>query len=279
MKLRIAASAVAALGWGAFDAQAGSITQPGETAGLALGAPLPEGVYFLNTGSVGGFRAVGNDATLGVNIPVLAWSTPWQVAGGRIEAYAAAPFVSYSLPDDTDHFDLYNPFFTAGIAWDLGGNWGFSTFVGAYGPVDNDLGQNMWVFNSRSALSYTGDNWNLTAHVIVGLTGEDENTGVRTHPDYVNLDLTAVKAIDKWQVGLVGFGSWDTSGTFYTDRKQSQFALGGLVGYDFGKFTLQSYVTHDVWTKNYETEETRGWLRLILPVWSAPKAEPVTYKR
>ena len=28
---------------------AGSVTQPGETIGLAAGAPLPEGVYFVNT--------------------------------------------------------------------------------------------------------------------------------------------------------------------------------------------------------------------------------------
>lgn len=30
-------------------ALAGSVTQPGETIGLAAGAPLPEGVYFVNT--------------------------------------------------------------------------------------------------------------------------------------------------------------------------------------------------------------------------------------
>ena len=33
----------------AASALAGSVTQPGETVGLASGAPLPEGLYFVNT--------------------------------------------------------------------------------------------------------------------------------------------------------------------------------------------------------------------------------------
>ncbi|MGA7334383.1 MAG: transporter, partial [Pseudolabrys sp.] len=65
----------------AASALAGSVTQPGETVGLASGAPLPEGLYFVNTGDWG--NRTGNPAgtSLGVDIPVLAWSTPWTIFG------------------------------------------------------------------------------------------------------------------------------------------------------------------------------------------------------
>ena len=33
-------------------AYAGSLTVPGETVGIAIGAPLPEGVYFVDTGAM-----------------------------------------------------------------------------------------------------------------------------------------------------------------------------------------------------------------------------------
>ena len=59
----------------AASALAGSVTQPGETVGLAVGAPLPQGLYFVNTGDWGR-RSDPADVSVGVDIPVLAWSTP-----------------------------------------------------------------------------------------------------------------------------------------------------------------------------------------------------------
>ena len=59
MKTKIAITLGAmALSVASGAAYAGSITQPGETAGIALGAPLPEGVYFENTGSWGTARGL-----------------------------------------------------------------------------------------------------------------------------------------------------------------------------------------------------------------------------
>jgi hypothetical protein len=56
------------------EALAASTTQPGETVGLALGAPLPEGLYFLDTGSYGNDRGFAYNSNLGVNIPVIAFN-------------------------------------------------------------------------------------------------------------------------------------------------------------------------------------------------------------
>ncbi|MGB7917787.1 MAG: transporter, partial [Rhodomicrobium sp.] len=92
MKTKIAvtlgAMALSAMSGAAY---ARSITQPGELAGLALGAPLPEGVYFENTAGFGSARSLGDSGWADFSIPVVAWSTPWDFFNGHIEAYAAAP--------------------------------------------------------------------------------------------------------------------------------------------------------------------------------------------
>ena len=56
---KLAAASVLSLSTAA-SALAGSVTQPGETVGLAVGAPLPEGLYFVNTGDWG---TEGNTST------------------------------------------------------------------------------------------------------------------------------------------------------------------------------------------------------------------------
>jgi hypothetical protein len=273
------------------EALAGSTTQPGETVGLALGAPLPEGLYFVDTGSYGNDRGFAYNSNLGVNIPVIAWSSPWVLFGGRWFTYVAVPSVDLGVPHYTGKpgstisiNSIYNPALLTGFAWDLGGGWGVSDVVGGYAPVNTALGQDYWTFNNRFAVSYTGNDWNLTAHLIYGVTSKDNLTYLRTAPDYLNLDLTAAKTIGKWTLGAVGFGSWDVSGVSEPSggvyHKQSQFALGALVGYNFGPVNLQTYVTRDVYTDNYvnyfgsKVYETRGWIRVIVPLWNPPAPSP-----
>ena len=91
----------------ATSAFAGSVTQPGETGGLASGAPLPQGVYFVNTGDWG--RRSDVDVSLGVDIPVLAWSTPWTILGGRVQFLIAGPVVEVGVHNTTYLRGVYNP--------------------------------------------------------------------------------------------------------------------------------------------------------------------------
>lgn len=46
-----------------------------------------------------------------------------------------------------------------------------------------------------------------------------------------------------------------------------QFAAGALVGYAFEKFTVQTFVTRDIAQRNLGGEETRAWLRFLVPLW------------
>jgi Putative MetA-pathway of phenol degradation len=264
---------------------AGSVTQPGETVGIAAGAPLPPGHYFVNTLDWGCRDRDGDvgDLCLGVDIPVLAWSTPWQIYGGRVQFLVATPVIEAGIaagPNNDAFYTAgwYNPLAAVQLAWDLGGGWGFSYLIGVYFEVDAGTAFSSSSLNQRFAVSYTANKWNLTANLIWGthfdtinkhpqLSPCPANIGdFACNPDFINLDLTATKKFGKWELGPVAFGSWDVSNPVRGFPHQNQFAVGGLVGYDFGPVTLQAYVTTDVTQTNYDGYDTRLWTRIIVPL-------------
>jgi hypothetical protein len=262
---KLAATGVLTLSASA-SAMAGSITQPGETVGLALGAPLPPGFYFIDTSDWGVRDTSTGKTATGLTIPVLAWSTPWKVLGARIQFLLATPALESgthnNVGGDTYQASMFNPFIGGTLAWDLGSGFGFSYTLGAYIGVHDALADTSSVINNRFALSYTRDGWDLTAHVVYG-TQVDSNA---PDPDYLNLDLTATKTFGKWEVGAVGFYSTDLNKVTPASVEQSQFAAGALVGYDFGALKTQVYLTRDVYEKGYDGYDTRVWGRVILPL-------------
>jgi hypothetical protein len=164
------------------------------------------------------------------------------------------------------------------LAWDLGNGWGFSYLLGAYFDVHADLAWSSTSVNQRFALSYTANGWNLTANVIWGIHLDSVTDRPQLspcpapfglngcNPDFINLDLTATKKFGNWEIGPVAFGSWDLNAPIVGYLKQSQFAIGGLLGYNFGPVTLQTYVTTDVAESNYGGRDTRVWSRVIIPL-------------
>ncbi len=98
-KSKIIGAAVGALGLCRPDRrrfQAFPLTPPGERVGLDLASPLPEGIYFVDIASVGGNRpwTAGPGATASAfndNVPVVVWSTPWNIMGGHM------PFLALCL--------------------------------------------------------------------------------------------------------------------------------------------------------------------------------------
>lgn len=271
-------------------AVAGSVTQPGETIGIPVGAPLPPGVYFVNTADWG-CRSTPLQTCEGVDIPVIAWSTPWKILGARLQFLAAWPVIEVGVHKTTYLRSLYNPWLAGQLAWDLGNGWGISYLLGAYFDVAQELAWDSSSLNQRLAITYYTKEWNLTANLIYGtqLTHVSDRpqvspcpapfVGSGCNPDFVNLDLTATKKWGKWEIGPVGFGSWDVSTPVSTYTRQSQFAVGGLLGYYFGPtggpvdVILQAYVTTDVYQHNYNGYDTRVWGRVIIPL-GDPFASP-----
>jgi hypothetical protein len=62
----------------------------------------------------------------------------------------------------------------------------------------------------------------------------------------------------------------DLSRPIASYEKQSQFAAGWLVGYDFGPVRLQAYVTRDAYEHNYSGHDTR----VTVPLWTAAASTP-----
>jgi hypothetical protein len=245
---------------------AGSVTQPGETIGIAAGAPLPPGVYFVNTYDYG--HRDGVDTFVGVDIPVVAWSTPWTIFGARVQFLVATPAIEVGVPHSNFNVGIYNPFLAGQLAWDLGNGFGVSYALGAYLEVDTSVSFHDTSLNQRFAASYTANGWNLTANLIWGVHSNGVTDTI--NPDFLNLDLTATKKFGKFELGPVAFGSTDLNTPIAGYLRQSQFAIGGLFGYDFGPVIMQTYLTTDVAEHNYGGHDTRGWFRLIIPVWTPP---------
>ncbi len=271
---------------------AGSVTQPGETVGAAAGTPVPPGVYFTNTLSYGCRDISPEDVCATVTIPVLIWSTPWQVLGGRLQFLAWTPALDVgqdSTPTTPGLYSagFYNPGGLIQLAWDLGGGWGVSYGIGAYFENDTPVSWSDTSLNQRLAVSYTGNGWNLTANLIYGTHFDSVNRdpqfspcpapgfGLNCNPDFLNLDLTATKKFGKFEIGPVAFASWDLTDPIDTYQQQSQVAVGGLIGYDFGQVNLQLYATTDVGQDNYNGHETRLWTRVTFPLWNPKLHDPV----
>jgi Putative MetA-pathway of phenol degradation len=281
--IRVAASALS-LCISITTARASSVTQPGETVGVPAGEPLPQGLYLANTADWG-CRNASPTSCLGITIPVVTWSTPWTVVGARVQFFTVTPWIDVGVHNTSYNQSIYNPALFGQLAWNLGDGFGVSYALGAYFGIGEPVAWSATSLNQRFALSYTRGGWNLTANVIYGaqldsLTDQPQispcpppNGSNGCNPDFLNVDLTATKKFGKWEFGGVAYGSTDLTRPVANYRKQSEIAVGGLLGYDFGPVNLQVYATTEVAERNYGGRDTRGWFRMIIPLWT-PEAAP-----
>ena len=297
--IKLAALGAVALAATSTAALAGSELAPGITTGLTIGAPLPEGVYDISIGSYGGQGAKGTVPAINtaVAVPVwLVWWTPWQIAGGRIMFDTNTAVADMWNPGANGTTSALNTLVEAGIGWNFGNGWNATLHAGAWLPSSEALptllGRDYTAFQGAAAVSYIKDGWALSATGVYG-TGGDKVivTGLPTslggalpqqQADWLNLDLTAVKHFGKFETGAVAYGSWDLSDSgvltcglathHFAACKQSQFAVGSLVGYHFGHILVQAKLTTDIMENNYTSKETRGWLNVVMPLW-VPSAE------
>jgi hypothetical protein len=282
--MRVAAAGALSISMGTSSALAASVTQPGELVGLPSGAPLPPGLYFANTADWG-CRNSSPTSCLGITIPVVTWSTPWTFLGGRVQFFSVTPVIETGVQNTSYNASVYNPALFGQLAWDLGNGFGFSYALGAYFDINQPVAWSSTSLNQRFALSYTANGWNLTANVVYGTQFDSATNRPQIspcpaplsfngcNPDFINVDLTATRKFGKWEFGGVAYGSTDLTRPIASYQKQSQFAVGGLMGYDFGPIKLQAYATTEVVEHNYGGRDTRGWLRMIIPLWT-PEAAP-----
>lgn len=262
---RLLLATAALLSMAVYGSQAASVLQPGGTLGVAAGAPLPEGVFFNDISSYG-----NRDSALAkteINLTAIVWSTPFSFYKTRLEFLYLVPTVG-TTNTKADSFVVNPQLLGAYLAHDFGGGFGGSYFAGVRAAESASPIFKQSSFEQRGALSYTANGFNLTVDAINGLY-----TSRTIYANWINVDITATKKFNKFEIGGVAFGSSDlNSPTGLAYKRVGQIAAGGLVGYGFEKFTLQAMVTRDVTVHNYVGKETRGWMRVIVPLYVAPAA-------
>jgi hypothetical protein len=280
--IKLAAIGAAALAVSSTSALALSELPAGVTTGIALGAPLPEGVYSITTASYGSSTA----NNLSYAIPVwLIWSTPWQIAGGRIAIDTATAVADLWTPGSglagTDSF--LNTLVEGSIAWNLHNGFNVSLRAGAWLPSEQALalalGRDYTAFQGGGSISYVANGWNLTSTALYGSGHKQSGKNLADQNPWLNLDLTATKKLGKMEIGAIAYGSWDTGCATSGCKKSSEFAMGGLVGYDFGSFIAQAKLTSDLEAKdttlNGNEKEVRATLTIIKPLWNPASDGPL----
>ena len=140
-------------------------------------------------------------------IPVwLIWSTPWQIAGGRIILDTATGVGDLWAPgvtaNGTDSW--LNTLVEAQIKWNFGNGWNGGFQAGAWLPSTQALpialGRNYTAFQGGAMISYLANGWNLSATGFYGSGGDTGDVlGLTDHwgTSWFNLDLTATKKLGK----------------------------------------------------------------------------------
>ena len=279
----------AALAFGALQSVASAqiVGQPCETCGVALGAPLPEGVFFVDLEDYG--KRDGQANRLGVNVPITAWSTPFSFYNTRLEVLAAVPVFTHIDGPTTNRVDLYSQAILFAFAHDFGNGFNASIIAGPRGADNFTNAGRGAIADLRASLSYVKNGFNATVTANYGgnLGGKLTvvNGALTGYDDNIFIDYTLTKKFNKFEIGVIGYYQTDLNGPVV---RQRSLAVGGLIGYDFGKFTLQAFATREVYVRNggyglgqptltsgagiNNDYETRGYLRVIVPLYVAPVA-------
>jgi hypothetical protein len=226
-------------------------------------------------------------------VPIVIWSTGWKFLGANVVMAASQTWFELDAWSSAEpgppypkathypawHTTLVDPLT---LSWTLPNNWFVSAGIRFWLPdgsrYNNTPNPDYWTVEPTAAISYLGDNWNLSANFIydinsasAGHTGPFANTPIAAFGNgyrsgqQAYLDLTATKKFGNWEIGPVGYYRWQTTSdrpgsglscatmaalTPITCGRATDFALGGLIGYDFGPVKLKLYLTDSVYTKD-----------------------------
>jgi hypothetical protein len=276
----IAASSSSAL---AIEAGENAQSKAGILIGASAGVP-PPGIYMFNevftiqsnlTGpgvntKLGGSTNTGVEST--VDVQGFLFVPGWTFLGATYDALIVQPFSTSSVgsPSNVQDAGMHDTLLIpVELSWKLADS-GFAvktglgiftpdgTVTGAYGT--GNAGAPYWTVQPEVVVSYLKDGWNLSAAIY-----EEFNTrnsvSQYTSGDILHADFTATKTIGKWTFGPVayyygqvsndscGVGCLYGTGTLMNPQRFNIWAVGGLVGYDFGPAQLSVWATQEVSAK------------------------------
>jgi hypothetical protein len=235
-----------------------------------------------------GTKAVGGNvgAQAAVDVQAFLFVPGWTFLGGTVDFVIVQPWVmaSVGIPVNFQAAGMHNTAFIAEDSWKLGAS-GFAVKTGltvyvpdgtrnGIGPTSpviinglGGIGDPFWTFQPELILSYLKDGWNLSAAIYAEFNTANTVTQY-TSGDILHADFTATKTIGKWTFGPVAYYwgqvSNDQCGTSCVAaygganpitaglgnyQRSNVWAVGALVGYDFGPAALSVWATQEVSAK------------------------------
>lgn len=285
-KALLAAASVFALSWSpanAIEAGVAVASKPGVLIGASAGVPSP-GIYMFNqvftlqanlagpgtTTALGGSTTTGAQAA--VDVQGFLFVPGWTFFGATYDAVIAQPFVESSTgsPVNAQSSGVHNTYIVPfELSWKLADSgFAIKTGLGIYTPDGTvngvfgtgNAGSRFWTFQPEVIASYLKNGWNLSAAIY-----EEFNTrntvSQYTTGNILHADFTATKTIGKWTFGPVAYYYGQVSndsctascayatGTLLNTQRFSIWAVGGLVGYDFGPAALSVWATQEISAK------------------------------
>ena len=275
---------------------------PGVTEGLAAGALPPPGFYFLNTTMLAPFSLYdkngngnGVKADIFVDVPMVLWNPGIKVLGADYAVGLAQPITHVSTSGggmDESSWGLFETILMpAKLAWQLPSDFhiaaGLAVYVpdgtaqktvisyrdGDYKGVPNSI--NYWALEPSLGISLLHDGWNVSANINYDINFKNQDSGY-TSGNALVVDYTLTKTIGAWTVGVGGYSVnqlEDDESDVATiqanidaadGNRQTKYAAGPIVGYDFGKAALTAYYNHGFGAKNVLSDNTL-WTRLMVP--------------
>jgi hypothetical protein len=269
----------------AIEALVNPQTKPGVLIGASAGVP-PPGIYMFNQvftyqanlagpgvkSVLGGNTHVGDQAT--VDVQGFLFVPGWTFLGATYDAVVVQPFVMGSLgaPFNIQESGVHNTYFVpVELSWKLADS-GFQikTGLGIYAPDGTQhgftglgypsIGDPYWTFQPEFIISYLKDGWNLSAAIYDEVNTRNTITQYKTG-NILHADFTATKTIGKWTFGPVAYYYGQISddscsatcgyatGTLLNPQRFDIWAVGGLVGYNFGPAALSVWATQEVSAK------------------------------
>lgn len=275
---------------------------PGVTQGLAAGALPPEGLYFVNTTMLASFKLYDKDgdktqveSDIFVDVPLLLWTPGIRVLGADYAVGLAQPITRVDTKGggmDDSEWGIFNTILIPGqLSWHLPNDFhvlaGLSVYVpdgtaqktvisyknGTYKGVPNSI--NYWSLEPSLGVSWLHDGWNISASLNYDINFKNTESGYTSGNVLVG-DYTITKTIGAWTFGIGGYSvnqleddeSEDATiqaGIDANDgNRQTKYAAGPILGYDFGPFAVTAAYNHGFGAKNVLSGDS-VWTRIVVP--------------
>jgi hypothetical protein len=284
----------------------------GLTIGIPTAAHLPPGLYMLDRANyyagdinfagnkVGDISVVAGGAQFLWFMPAewTSWLGATNMAFVSIVPVQVTTNIAGVVTRTKGFADI--PFSPINLSWNLGGGWFFGAGVTLYSPsgtIEGPLGTSgigapFWTFEPNVSVAYLSKDWNIALHLLYNTNTRNPNSNF-TSGDQFFVDFAATRKFGNWRLGPVAYFTTQTTsdvnaGTSYGPAgcgipgicsSPTSFALGGLIGYDWGKVSLDAYATNEVHTSGDSTKGYRVWVNLGYKLgWDEPARGPLIRK-